>query len=85
MTSSPDVFVFMCPLLMCLLKDSKVLSLAWDSLVGRSPEEVKQQKQQKLKGEIKEVINPPKVLGLGLTNNFWLYLLKGSFDMFFLK
>ncbi|XP_059391077.1 sorting nexin-7-like isoform X1 [Carassius carassius] len=35
--------------------DSKVLSLAWDSLVGRSPEEVKQQKQQKLKGEIKEM------------------------------
>uniref|UniRef100_A0A673MS77 Sorting nexin-7-like n=1 Tax=Sinocyclocheilus rhinocerous TaxID=307959 RepID=A0A673MS77_9TELE len=35
--------------------DSKVLSLAWDSLVGRSPEEVKQQKQQKFKGEIKEM------------------------------
>ncbi|CAM4723384.1 unnamed protein product [Leuciscus chuanchicus] len=35
--------------------ESKVLSLAWDSLVGRSPEEVKQQKQQKLKGEIKEM------------------------------
>lgn len=47
------IHVFMCP-----LKESKVLSLAWDSLVGRSPEEVKQQKQQKLKGEIKEVIFP---------------------------
>ncbi|RXN27925.1 sorting nexin-7 isoform X1 [Labeo rohita] len=35
--------------------ESKVLSLAWDSLVGRSPEEVKQQKRQKLKGEIKEM------------------------------
>ncbi|XP_027005341.1 sorting nexin-7 isoform X1 [Tachysurus fulvidraco] len=35
--------------------DSKVLSLAWDSLVGKDPEEVKQQKQQKLKGEIKEI------------------------------
>ncbi|XP_052452189.1 sorting nexin-7 isoform X1 [Carassius gibelio] len=35
--------------------ESKVLSLAWDSLVGRSPEEVKQQKQQKLKGEINEM------------------------------
>lgn len=35
--------------------DSKVLSLAWDSLVGRSPEEVKQQRQQKLKAEIKEM------------------------------
>ncbi|XP_051969522.1 sorting nexin-7 isoform X1 [Xyrauchen texanus] len=35
--------------------ESKVLSLAWDSLVGRSPEEVKQQKRQKLAGEIKEM------------------------------
>ncbi|XP_051537830.1 sorting nexin-7 isoform X1 [Myxocyprinus asiaticus] len=35
--------------------ESKVLSLAWDSLVGRSPEEVKQQKRQKLEGEIKEM------------------------------
>ncbi len=43
---------------MCPLKESKVLSLAWDSLVGRSPEEVKQQKQQKLKGEMKEVTFP---------------------------
>lgn len=57
-TSSPDLFIFMCPLLVCPLKESKVLSLAWDSLVGRSPEEVKQQKQQKLKAEIKEVIFP---------------------------
>ncbi|XP_057178406.1 sorting nexin-7 [Triplophysa rosa] len=35
--------------------DSKVLSLAWDNLVGRSPEEVKQQKQQKLEVEITEI------------------------------
>ncbi|TSK34840.1 Sorting nexin-7 [Bagarius yarrelli] len=35
--------------------DSKVLSLAWDSLVGKNPEEVKQLKEQKLKGEIKEI------------------------------
>ncbi|KTF75227.1 hypothetical protein cypCar_00038226 [Cyprinus carpio] len=42
-------------LTLSILHDSKVLSLAWDSLVGRSPEEVKQQKQQKLKGEIKEM------------------------------
>ncbi|XP_051543235.1 sorting nexin-7-like isoform X2 [Myxocyprinus asiaticus] len=35
--------------------ESKVLSLAWDSFVGRSSDEVKQQKQQKLEGEIKEM------------------------------
>ncbi|XP_053088744.1 sorting nexin-7 isoform X2 [Pangasianodon hypophthalmus] len=35
--------------------ESKVLRLAWDSLVGKDPEEVRQQKQQKLKGEIKEM------------------------------
>ncbi|XP_066539384.1 sorting nexin-7 isoform X2 [Hoplias malabaricus] len=35
--------------------ESKVLSLAWDSLVGKDPEEVRQQKEQKLKGEIKEM------------------------------
>lgn len=47
----------MCPpVLVVSMKDSKVLSLAWDSLVGKDPEEVKQQKQQKLKGEIKEVL-----------------------------
>ncbi|KAM9488870.1 sorting nexin-7 isoform 1-T1 [Clarias gariepinus] len=35
--------------------ESKVLGLAWDSLVGKDPEEVRQQKQQKLKGEIEEM------------------------------
>uniref|UniRef100_W5JXT1 Sorting nexin 7 n=1 Tax=Astyanax mexicanus TaxID=7994 RepID=W5JXT1_ASTMX len=35
--------------------DPKVLSLAWESLVGKDPEEAKQQKHQKLKGEIKEM------------------------------
>lgn len=50
-------FNLMCPpVLVVSMKDSKVLSLAWDSLVGKDPEEVKQQKQQKLKGEIKEVL-----------------------------
>ncbi|KAL7887351.1 hypothetical protein AOLI_G00050720 [Acnodon oligacanthus] len=35
--------------------ESKVLSLAWDSLVGKDPDEIRQQKQQKHKGEIKEL------------------------------
>ncbi|XP_026872060.2 sorting nexin-7 isoform X1 [Electrophorus electricus] len=35
--------------------ESKVLSLAWDSLVGKDPDEVRQQRQQKLKGEMKEI------------------------------
>lgn len=49
------MFLICPPVLVVSTKESKVLSLAWDSLVGKDPEEVRQQKQLKQKGEIKEV------------------------------